>query len=809
MNVRTYVNGLTRSPRLSLAVIFCMALGMAATAAVATLIDLTTFRQAPFPHAERFVRIWNSETGTDRRDALAYRDFVDLRERLTTLDAFEGAARSRLIWHHADDIGRRVEGEAVTEGYFELLGVKPYVGRMMSADEHARGDAVLLLSYDAWGRVFNYDEGVLGEPVRVSYQVEGDRAVYTVIGVLPPDFAGTIEDDMPDLEFWIPISNYLTEVTAEDRSARGTLAIGRLKPDATISQAQSQADALNAALAGEFDAFDDRHVFNVEAFGENWRSPFRAASAAFGMAALLLLAIAVVNIALLILARTLERRHEFAIRNALGAGRRQLLAQVLVETLLLSFAGGCLGVLAAAPLLRLFLGIGDVAVPDYLAARPSLTTLAISFAVLLVAGCLAAALPAWFGARVDAADALREGSSKVSGSRQSSRWGSRLVGVELALTLMLVTAAALLGKSWLALGDTELGFATEDRLRMGLFVNSADVADDEGLPAFYERLESTLMAQPGVKAVALVWPTAPILEPIVGRLQHPALEAADTEGLRVSNYIVGDRFFDAIGIPLDAGRGFDGREAADATLRSAIISSTLARQFGSAERSLNQVVRLNGTEYRIVGVAGDAKLGGPLESELHRHEMYLSLRQLPRRIVSPVVHVDGDPQKFAEPLKATLAQVAPNSAVDWIDPLQTFIAWLYRDSAFRLAIIAAFGLSALLLALVGLYAVLSQQVVRETAEIGIRKSMGATNARIQRDVVLRGLRTVLAGLFAGVLASLAFARLLGSLLHGVSAYDPVAFATAASLLLLTALAACWLPARRASRVDPMVALRYE
>jgi predicted permease len=808
MNMRAHLRGLRRSPRLSVAVVFCMALGMAATAAVATLIDLTTFRQAPFPDADRFVRIWNSETGSDRRDSLAYRDFVDLRERLTALDAIEAAARSRLIWHRADDIGRRVEGEAVTEGYFDLLGVKPYVGRTFSADEHSRGDAVLLLSYDTWGRVFNYDEGVLGEPLGVSYQAQGSRAVYTIIGVLPPDFAGTIEDDMPDLEFWIPYSNYLTDVTAEDRSARGTYAIGRLKPQATISQAQAQADALNAALDGEFDAFDNAHVFDVEAFGENWRSPFRAASTAFGMAALLLLAIAVVNIALLLLARTLERRHEFAVRGALGANQRQLLAQVLTETLLLSFVGGCLGVLAAAPLLELFLGIGDVTIPGYLDARPEPTTLAVSFGVLLAAGCMAAVLPAWLGARVDAADALREGSSKVSGSRQSSRWGSRLVGVELALTLMLVTAAALLGRSWLEIGNTDLGFASEQRLRMGLFVNTADVADDEALPAFYQRLESELMAQPGVKAVALVWPTAPILEPIVGRLAHPAIETANPEGVRVSNYIVGDRFFDALGIPLHAGRSFDGREA-DAGLPSAIISATLAGQFGGAERALNQVVNLNGSDYRIVGVAGDTKLGGPLESELHRYEMYLSLRQLPRRIVSPVVHVNGEPQNFAEPLKAALAKVAPNSAVDWIDPLQTFIAWLYRDSAFRLAIIAAFGLSALLLALVGLYAVLSQQVVRETAEIGIRKSMGATDGRIQRDVVLLGLRTVLLGLLAGALASLAFARLLGSLLHGVSAYDPLAFAAAAGLLLLTALAACWLPARRASKVDPMVALRYE
>jgi len=808
MNIRPALRALRRSPRLSLAVIFCVGLGMAATAAVATLVDLTAFRAPPFPHAERLVRIWNSEEGGDYRDMLAYRDFADLRERLNALEALEGAARARLIWHQADDIGRRTEGEAVSSGYFELLDVKPLIGRMPSEQEHSRGDAVLLLSYDTWGREFNYDETVLGQPLRVSYQIQGDSGVYTIIGVLPPDFAGTIEEDMPDLEFWIPLRNYLVDDALEDRSVRAMLAIGRLERDATIAQAQSQADALNAALEGEFNAFANSHVFDVEAFGANWREPFRTAGAALSMAALLLLMIAVVNVALLLLARTFERRHEFAVRGALGAGRRDLLGQVLIETLLLALVGGVLGVLVAAPLLDVFLNIADVSVPEYLEPRPELATLAVTFGVLIAAGCAAALLPAWFGARIDAADALREGSSRMAGSRQSSQWGSRLISVELALTLMLITAAALLGRSWLELNNSDLGFATAERLRLGLFVNSADVAEDEALPGLYDRLEEELMAQPGVKGVALVWPTAPIVEPVVGRLQHAAIQTTEPEGLRVSNYIVGDHFFSAMEVPLLAGRHFDGRETEQRPF-SAIVSATLAEQFGGAERALNQIVLLNEAEYRVVGIVGDAKFGGPLESEMHRHEMYLSLRQLPRRIVSPVVHVTGDPEKYAEPLQRAIASITPNSAVDWVDPLESFIAWLYRDSTFRLAVIAAFGISALMLALVGLYAVLSQQVVRATGEIGIRKSLGATDGRIQRDIVVRGLRTVLMGLFAGALASLAFARVLGSLLHGVAIYDPLAFAAAGGVLLLAALVACWLPARRAAKVDPMIALRYE
>lgn len=807
-DLRHALRRLSRKPGFTLAVVFTFALGMAATAAVTTLIDLTTFRAPPFPDAKRLVRVWNSEAGSTQREMLAYRDFADIAERVPAFDALEAAARARLIWHRSGNIGRRVEGEAVTSGYFDLLDVQPYIGRMMSAEEHARGDAVLLLSYDSWGREFGYDEDILGQPLRVSYQNRGDAAVYTVIGVLPPGFAGTTEDDMPDLEFWIPLRNYLFGEALEARSVRTMLAIGRLAPGTNIEQAQVQVDALNAALEGEYDAFASAHVFRVEAFGANWRAPFRKARAAFGLAALLLLGIAVLNVSLLMLARSLERRHEFAVRGALGAGHRQLLGQVLGETLLVAFAGGVIGVLAAAPLLDVFLRVADVSVPEYLDPRPEGATLAVTFVVLIVAGCLAAALPAWFGARVEAAGALREASAKLAGSLQATRWAAWLVVAELALTLVLITGAALLGRSYLELDNAELGFATDSRLRMGLFVNTMDVPETDALPAFYGRIEATLRAQPGVRDVALVWPTLPMIEPVVGRLKHPAIQVPEPEGLRVSNYIVGDRFFEALEMPLLAGRSFDARERQREN-PSAIISASLAESFGGPQQAVNRIVRLNDVEYRIVGVTRDAKFGGPLEDGAHRHEMYLSLRQLPRRIVSPIVHVNGDPSAQAEPLQRALAEIAPNSAVDWVDPVESFIAWLYRDSAFRLAVVAAFGFSALLLALVGLYAVLSQQVVRATGEIGIRKSLGATDARIQRDVVWRGLRVAIAGLALGALASLGFARLLGSMLYGVGNYDPAAFVTAAAVLLLTALLACWLPARRAARVEPMQALRAE
>lgn len=612
---------------------------------------------------------------------------------------------------------------------------------------------------------------------------------------------------MPDLEFWVPVQNYLGDDAREDRTLRFVYAIGRLAPGATLAQAQSQADALSATLEGEFAALADDHAFRVEQFGADWREPFRDAGSVFGAAALLLLAVAVINVALLLLVRTLESRHAFAIRSALGASRGRLAGRVLAETLSLAVIGGVIGVLVAAPLLDVFLGLADVNVPAYISAGPSGTTLAASFFILLVAGSLAALIPAWIGATTPAMAALRDGNARLTGSRSGQRWGTMLVVVELALTMMLIAGAALLARSYFQLGATDLGFATENRLRMGLFISADDVADED-LPAYYDRLDEYLRAQPGVRNVALAWPTVPLVAPVAGRLQHAALRDAGPNGMRVSNFIVHDGFFAALEMPLIAGRDFDALEG-ERDIRSAIISQSLAEEFGGVENALNQRVLLNEVEYNIVGVAPGAKFSGPLEDSASEHEMYLSLRQLPRRIVSPVVHVDGDPGSLAPALVRSLGRLAPNSAVDWVDAVPQFVRWLYRDSVFRLALLAAFGVSALLLALTGLYAVLSQQVVRSRAEIGLRKALGATDGRILRRVIGRGLRVAALGLACGIGGSLAVGRVLGSLLHGVPFYDPLALSAACATLLAAALVACWLPARRAARIDPMRALREE
>lgn len=799
-----------RSPRLSVAVVLCIALGMAATAAVATLISLTTYRDLPFPDAERLVRIWNTETGTDQQDALAWVDFRDLANGMETLGRMEAAARARLVWHLPNQPGRRVEGEAVSDGLFELVGVQPSLGRTFTREELAAGEPVMLLSHDSWGREFSYADDIIGTALQTSTSSEGISRTYTVIGVLPAGFHGTIEEDMPDLEFFIPVNSYYPPEALQARDApRNTWVIGRLAEGTSVSAVQAEASALAQALAPEFAGLSQNHEFRVEPLGANWRRGFVEANGLLGGAALLLLAVALLNVAMLLVVRTMERRHELAIRAALGAGGRQLVTPILVESLALTALGGVLGLLTAGPLLEAFLSLSGTQIPTYLDVRPDAATLGITFLLMLIIGVAAAMLPAGAATRVDVNHALREGSGKLAGSRSASRWGRWMVGGQIAMSLALLLVGSLLGRSLLELQNRDLGFASENRLRMALFVHPSDVPDESALPAFADRLEAELMAEPGVRDVALLWPTLPMPSAVTGRLQWAEMpEGRRDPGLQVSNYIVHDGFFGGLDIPLIAGRVFDSRDAGP-DRRTAVIGRSLAQRLGGPTSALNRQVSLNGTNYRIVGVVGDTMYGGPRQGRDFRHQIYLSYAQAPRRLISPIVHVAGAPESHVEALKEVLARVAPNSAVDWVDPVDGFIGWMYRDSAFLLALVAAFALSALLLAAVGLYAVLAQQVTAATTELGIRKALGASDGRILARVVRRGMTVTLAGIGAGLLLSLGFSRVVSGLLHNVSAMDPVAYSAAAGTLLAVALLACLLPARRAARIAPMEALRHE
>lgn len=811
--LKSALRGLSRSPRLAIAAVLCIGLGTAATSAVATLVSAALVRPLPFPEAERLVRIWLEVPDSQPRMELSYPDLRDLQGSLRTVDRVEGLVRARPIVFD-DEGGRRVEGEAVTEGYFDLLGVEPFVGRLFDRGDH-RPDAerVVVLAHSAWGEMFAYDPQVVGRTIST------DMGPFAVAGVLPPSFTGTVEEDSGDLELWFPVDQYVPAERRERRDVAGVWTVARLAPGASLEAASAELEALGRRFAELYPESHGDRIFSVEPMGESWRAELRRGSYLLAGASGLLLLVAALNVMALLLARSVVRRRELAIRSALGAGRGRLMRQSLTETLLLVGAGGLLGLAAGPPLLRAFLEISTVRLPQYVDARPDALALAVSFGVVAVAALVAGLAPAFLGARTDLTETLGEGGRGAAGGRTLRRWGAGLVFAEVALTMVLVVAASFMIRTYRALATEELGYDADRAVRTALFIEAGDVPPEGDPRPLYDRLLREVAAEPGVERVGLVFPTVPIVRPIVFPVRWSGMpETLSESGVRVGYFSADAGFFEALRVPLVAGRGFLPSDDDD-SVPVALVSESLARRIapdGEPADAVGREVRIGPLEpepprpVRIAGVVGDVRFGGPREDEAHAYEIYRPLSQDPRRLVSVTVRAGGDPEALVEPVRRRVAAVAPASAIDWNETFGgLFRSYFWADTRFFLSLVGIFSGIGLLLSAVGLYAVLADGVARGRREIGIRQALGATPGSVLVRVLGRGLGTVAAGLAAGSLVAWSVSESLGALAYGVAPSDPGPYAAAGATLLAVAFAACWLPARRAAKVTPMEALREE
>lgn len=804
------VRRLRRSPRLAVAAVLCIAVGTAATSAALTLVSATLLRPLPFPEAERLVRVWWTEEEGEARRELSYPDLVDFTASADSLDRLEAAARARLLFQ-SNDGARRVEGEAVTPGYFGLLGVEPLIGRLFAAEEHVAGAGVMLLDYRTWGAQHGYDPDVVGSTLRT------DQGEHTVIGVLPPSFTGSVEDDSGDIEFWLPIEAYLSTARQERRDVGGIWALGRLAPGRSRSAAAAELAAVGGRLADLHPEVHAGRSVTVEPLGENWRSGIRRGALLVLAAAGLLLLVASLNVAILLLARAMTDQREMAVRAALGAGRRRLLGQITLETVLLVAAGSLLGLGVGPPLLRAVLDHeslvdgGLLGIPVFVSLTVDPIAAGLSCLAFLVTALVAGLAPAWLGSRVDPARVLQEGGRAASVSRRSRRGSSALVFAEVALTMVLVVSSVLLARSYRAMESEDLGFRTGGVLRIALFANEQDVPDDADLPGFYQEVREALAAEPGVDEVGVVWPTVPIDRPIEEPLRAPGLpQELQERGLRTGIFIADPAAFEVLDLPLLAGRGFRPTDR-EGSAPVALVSRTLAERLAGTdgvETAVGMEADLRGEPVRVVGVVGDTRYGGPREAPGARYEIYLPYAQSPQRLLSLMIATEGDPAALVPPLSRRLAALAPASALDWVGPLDGWVSDLFIvDTRFLLSLVGLFTAAGLFLSVVGLFAVLAESVARRRQELGVRQALGASPGRILAGVVLEGLKVVALGLAAGSLLAWASGRVLESTVYGVGVLDPLSYAGAAVILLGAALAASLLPARSAARVHPAEALR--
>jgi predicted permease len=800
---------LLKKPGFTLIAVLTLAVGIGANLTIFSFVDTMFLRPLPAQEPERLVTVEATRNGR-WSEGYSYSAYVHYRDHC---QSFEG-----LIAHYstapvnivAEGDSRVTNGAVVSANYFSVLGIQPRLGRFFLPEEDAvpDRDAVVVISYRMWQGRFAGDPAVLGKELVLN------GSACRIIGVTPPDFPGVLAG-FPN-EFWIPTMmlrlgfrgcDAITEVDCRPLALLGRLTRGR-----TLADAQAELSVLANQLGATSPAEQGRGVLVQPALGVRWaeREGFRYQMQLLMAVTGLLLLIACANVASLLLVRGAARRKEIAIRLCIGARRARLVRQFLTESLLLAFAGGALGLLMslwARELLATFYTTGYSSLQLYYDLSLSPRSLIYAFALTLFTALLFGLLPALQATRHDLVRALKD--EGISPSPRQHRLRGALVVGQVALSLSLLVVAGLLVRSESHVrrgANFDPEHVDALRLRPGLLNYNAEKAQ-----AFTRDVVGCLEALPGVQSVSLAKGTG-LAWLSGGRLRVRLPEEAPQqieEQLQVEYQEIAPRFCETLKIPLLEGREFSEGDRPGA-MRVTVINETLARRLWPEAEPLERTLILDNHSYQVVGVSKDAQLRNALESP--QPFLYLPYWQnniRPQIDARLVVRVAGDPRTMLPLLRRAIVAVDPNVPISEDVPLTQQVNAIYMPVLLTSAVLTYAGLLALFLSMLGLYGVLAFAVSQRTREIGIRMALGAERFDVLRLVVSQGLRLALGGVGIGLLASFAATRLVKSLLYDVSATDPLTFALIAVLLLAVALLACWLPARRATKVDPMVALRYE
>ena len=801
---------LLKNPGFTLVAVLTLALGIGANTAIFSIVHTVLLRPLPFAQQERLVMLWKQD-GTARSSfvelALAeVKDWQQQSHSFTSLAAMPATVYGYGYVLTGQGEAVQLESSKVTGNFFSVLGVQPALGRVFDeSDDQVNGPKVVILSDRVWRERFNADPNIIGQSITLTEQG------YTVVGVMPAKF-----ELSKDVDLWVPLRATMIARTTESRGATFLQAVGRLEPGVTIEQAEAEMNTVISRIAAEHpetQATGHRVVITPLAaylFGDA-RPALWLLLAATGM----LLLIATANIANLSLARATARRREFAVRAALGAGRFRLVRQLLSESFVLALCGGAGGVLLAYWLIRLLIRVAPNDIPRVEDVGLNVTVLLFSLVITLLTVLVFGLVPALTTSRLNLNQALNEGSSRMSGERSGLRTRSAMVICEVAVTVVLLAGAALILRSFVNLSTVNLGFDPHNVLTMHLRVQGAKYAKPEGRREFFRQLIERLEAQPGVAAASAV-----LIRPMEGTagwdtpFTLEGQSVAEAQQNRVPNFeAVTPHYFRTFGIPIKAGREFSDQDTDQAPL-AAIISETMAKTlFGPGVDPLGKRLRL-GTEptdspswRTVVGVAGDARYR---ELQDVRFDLYFPFAQWPSAFVNHfAVRTTTEPAALLTTVRREVTALDSTQAVTRVATMDQLVAANLAQSRFSAVLLNWLSGLALLLAAIGIYGVLAYSVARRTGEFGIRLALGAQSGDILKLVIGQGMRLVTAGLVLGLTASLALTRLISQLLFGVSATDPLTFIGIAVLFTGIAVFACWLPARRATRIDPITALRCE
>lgn len=808
-----------KAPGFTLIAVLSIALGIAANTSIFTLVNAVLFKPMPVPHPEQLVALYTLEPNSRYPGEFSYPDYRDYRDHNEVFSDLFVHYGTPVSMKNSGDKAELIWGELVTGNYFTGLGVTPAAGRVLTPDDdRAEGrHPVVVLSHGFWKQRFGADPNIVGKDVRLNGHD------FTVVGVARQGFSGTrFVGFIPDV--WIPLTMHNQIVAGsegwfENRGGQSFNVNGRLKPGITIEQATSAMNIYAQQLAVAYPRTNANISVGMVPGGSKTQPALTllgyipiVAGLMMGIVGLVLL-IACANVANLLLSRASVRRREIAIRLALGAGRARLMRQLLTESVLLSLIGGGLGLLLA----QWFNALVPLANPQLDFATIDFSyDLAIDQRVLAFTLCLSALtgvifglLPALQASRTDLVTTLKGDGPAVTSTTRRLSLRNLLVVSQVALSLMLLICAGLFIRSTRNVQEMNPGFESK-RIELA----SVDVGlhgyDEAKGRSFYKQIVERIKALPGVEAASIAGPL-----PLDGYGNGATLRvegyvpAYENERIGVSYGVAGHDYFQAMNTPIVEGRAFTEHDDQNAP-SVVIVNETLARRFWPRESPLGKRLQLGSANspYReVVGVAQDGKyllLGEPPTEYL-----FVPLSQNYDGKMTLIARTSGQPEKLAEAIRQEVASLDSELPVYGVKTMPQFLDRILSGPKSIAALATIFGLIALLMAAVGLYGVMSYSVAQRTREVGIRMALGARTGDVVRLVLKEGLILVSAGVGIGLVTAAAVSRLLGSFLYGISPTDAVTFITIPFVLVLVALVASYVPARRATRVDPMIALRYE
>jgi predicted permease len=805
-DLRLGLRMLLKNSGFSAVVVLTLALGIGANVALFSVVNGVLLNPLPFPQPDQLVTLDQSKPNFDM-GAIPYPNFRDLQKDNTTFSAMaisRGYGFSLIGSGEAERVGARY----VSADFFSVLDLKPALGRAFAPGEDEPGaDPVVMISADLWQRKFGAAQDVVSKGLTL------DDKTYTIVGVVPPNFSLFRGTDV-----YVPIGQWNNPALKIRSAALGLHGIGRLKPGVTIAQAQADLNSVMGRLAATYPNTNRGNGARVSSLKERmigWIGP--TLWLLLGAVGFVLL-IACVNVSNLLLARSTGRKREFAIRAALGAGRWRLLRQSLTESMLLALAGGGLGLVVASWGTNAALAALPTTLPRATEVRLDTRVLIFTVAISLFTGILAGLTPALRTSKSRLSETLKEGGRGASRAR--GRAQGIMVAVEMALAVVLLIGAGLMIRSLRALWNVDPGFLSDDVLTFSLSLSpSMRTASPKATRAALRELSDQIASSPGVSAVSFSAGAIPLAseDDLFFWVEGQPKPASQSEMSMALVYRVEPGYLAAMGVPLKHGRFFTDQDD-ERSQSVVVIDEVFARKhFGNADPVGKRILQDGGDPQQIIGVVGHVKqwsINADDEQTLQA-QLYEPFRQFSDNSMNGLAAGLGVVTRFegaSAPFESIRRVVQSQNKQNVISRPQTMnevIAASLAQQRFLMILLDSFAVTALLLASLGLYGVISYLVGQRTQELGIRLALGAQRKDVLRLVLSHGMKMALGGVALGLVAALGLTRLLGRMLYGVSATDPLTFAVITLLLVTVALVACFVPARRATKVDPLVALRYE